>query len=84
MTARRKILYLVLAIIAALALALGIFVTRQASKVREIFAANETLKSEGYYLSAFEFELLSAMYFIDHGQYLRGLRRLDAIHDKIC
>ena len=82
MTARRKLLYLVLAIVAALALALGIFVTRQASKVREIFAANEMLKSEGYYLSAFEFELLSAMYFIDHGQYLRGLRRLDAIHDK--
>ena len=82
MTARRKLLYLVLAIVAALTLALGIFVTWQASKVREIFAANETLKSEGYDLSAFEFELLSAMYFIDHGQYLRGLRRLDAIHDK--
>ncbi|MCF8501057.1 MAG: hypothetical protein K9H11_11380 [Rhodospirillum sp.] len=82
MTARRKILYLPLAIVAALALALGGVVARQASKVGEIFAANETLKSEGYDLSAFEFELLSAMYFIDHGQYLRGLRRLDAIHDK--
>ena len=82
MAARRKILYSALALFAALALALGGFVAWQASRVGAIFAANEKLKSEGYYLSAFEFELLSAMYFIDHGQYLRGLRRLDAIHDK--
>lgn len=82
MSRRRKIHYLALAILAVLAVALGAFVARQAWKVGEIFAANETLKSEGYYLSEFEFELLSAMYFLDHGQYLRGLGRLDAIYDK--
>ena len=82
MTARRKI---ALSLIAALATALVVatLVARQVWKVEAIFEANEALKSEGYYLSEFEFELLSVSYYLDKGRYLDGLKRLDQMHRKL-
>jgi hypothetical protein len=81
MTARRKIgLSLIVAL--ATVLVIGTLVARQFWKVEEIFEANEALKSEGYYLSEFEFEMLSVSYYLDKGRYLDGLRRLDQMHRK--
>jgi len=82
MAARRKI---ALSLIAALAtvLVVATLIARQVWKVEEIFEANDTLKSEGYYLSEFEFEMLSVSYYLDKGRYLDGLCRLDQMHRKL-
>ncbi|MAM08856.1 MAG: hypothetical protein CML23_00020 [Rhizobiaceae bacterium] len=50
------------------------------NRVKAVFAANAELKEEGYYLSPFEFELLSVSYYLDTGQYLEGVSRLNEIH----
>ncbi|WP_370322793.1 hypothetical protein [Oricola sp.] len=82
MTARGKI---ALSLIVALAtvVVVATLIARQVWKVEEVFEANEALKSEGYYLSEFEFELLSISYYLDKGRYLDGLKRLDQMHRKL-
>ncbi|MDQ1297065.1 MAG: hypothetical protein QG611_1044, partial [Bacteroidota bacterium] len=52
----------------------GIFVTtRFKSRLKEIFKMNEELKSEGYYLAEFEYSLLAQAFYLDHGQFSKGL-----------
>lgn len=81
MTKKRTVAYSVL--IGLIALLVGAaLVIGQVRKVDAIFAANDARKAEGYYLSEFEFELLSVSYYLDKGRYLDGLRRLNEIHAK--
>lgn len=79
---RKLIIALGLAGIAAV-LAASAFIAFEANRVKQIFAANAALKEEGYYLSPFEFELLSVSYYLDHGQYLTGISRLNQIHKQM-
>jgi hypothetical protein len=44
---------------------------------------NEVLKSEGYYLSEFEFKLLGQAYYLDHGNFIKALSGLDKIHKQL-
>lgn len=57
--------------------------TRVKTQVREVFKMNEVLKNEGYYLSEFEFKLLGLAYYLDHGQFIKGLSGLDKIHNQL-
>ena len=83
MSTRKKIGYTI-AFAAALAMiAIGMVVASTASKIDGIFKANESLKSEGYYLSEFEFQMLGIAYHLDHGSYRLALSRLDAMHRKM-
>jgi hypothetical protein len=57
--------------------------TRFKTRLREIFKMNEALKSEGYYLSEFEFKLLAQAYYLDHGQFIKALSGLRKIHKQL-
>jgi hypothetical protein len=57
--------------------------TRIKTQVREVFKMNEVLKDEGYYLSEFEFKLLGLAYYLDHGQFIKGLSCLNKIHKQL-
>jgi hypothetical protein len=57
--------------------------TRFKTQLREIFKMNEALKSEGYYLSEFEFKLLAQAYYLDHGQFIKALSGLRKIHKQL-
>ena len=50
------------------------------TQVREIFQYNAALKNEGYYLAEFEFKMLGVIYYLDHGNYITALSRLNKIH----
>lgn len=83
MSSKRKIMFASASILLAIVLAGGLWTARQVYKVSAIFAANDALKSEGYYLSEFEFETLSVSWYLDKGRYLDGLHRLDEMYRKL-
>ncbi|TNB46930.1 hypothetical protein FF124_15385 [Martelella lutilitoris] len=83
MSRRRTLIFALGLAGVAVVLAATAFVAFEANRVRQIFAANAALKEEGYYLSPFEFELLSVSYYLDHGQYLKGISRLNQIHEQM-
>ena len=49
-------------------------------KIMEIFRLNEDLKSEDYYLAEFEFKMVGCAYYLDRGQYIKALSRINKIH----
>ena len=53
---------------------------RTKTQVKEIFKLNEERKSEGYYVSEFEFQMLAAIYYLDHRDYIKALSTLNTIH----
>ncbi|MCI5073478.1 hypothetical protein [Oricola sp.] len=83
MSIKKKTILAVIGVLLAFVVVAGSFFAVQAAKVGAIFAANDALKSEGYYLSEFEFEMLSVSYYLDKGRYRDGLRRLNEMHRKL-
>lgn len=83
MSTRKKIGYAIASVAALAIVAIGLIVASTTSKISGIFKANESLKSEGYYLSEFEFQMLGIAYHLDHGSYRLALSRLDAMHRKM-
>lgn len=79
----RTPIYLLASLIVVVLLGGGLWFGSQMLKVREIFAANETLKEEGYYLAPFEFEMLSISYYLDTGAYRKGLTALNRVHTEM-
>ncbi|MGV0875571.1 hypothetical protein V6767_00335 [Martelella sp. FLE1502] len=80
MSGSKRMLVAVLSLVALAIVSVAALVGLEINQVKAIFAANEELKEEGYYLSPFEFELLSVSYYLDTGQYLAGISRLNEIH----
>lgn len=79
-----KIVTITFLIVLVLLIVTGILTTiRFKTQLREIFKMNEVLKSEGYYLSEFEFKLLAQAYYLDHGQFIKALSGLGKIHRQL-
>lgn len=83
MSTRKKIGYAIASVATLAIIVIGLMVASTASKIDGIFKANESLKSDGYYLSEFEFQMLGIAYHLDHGHYRLALSRLDAMHRKM-
>lgn len=84
MSRNKKIAVSVFSAIIAVVLISGAAATYQTmNKIEEVFKLNAQLKKEGYYLSEFEFEMSGAAYYLDHGKYLKGLSRLNEIHERM-
>lgn len=75
---QRKTLLFILAFLTggALLIAGGVAYQTKAT-IHEIFKLNELRKSQGYYLSEFEWTMLAAAHYLDTGQYLRSLSLLE-------
>ena len=81
---KNKIASITFPIVLVLLIFTGILTTiRFKTWLREIFKMNEVLKSEGYYLSEFEFKLLAQAYYLDHGQFTKALSGLRKIHKQL-
>ncbi|MBB4121691.1 hypothetical protein [Martelella radicis] len=83
MSKGRKLIFTLGLVAVAAVLAATALIAFEANRVKQIFAANAALKEEGYYLSPFEFEMLSVSYYLDHGHYLKGISRLNQIHEQM-
>ncbi len=83
MSTKKKIGYAIASVAVLAMIVIGLVVASTASKINGVFKANESLKSEGYYLSEFEFQMLGIAYHLDHGHYRLALSRLDAMHRKM-
>lgn len=66
-------------------LILGSLITRCSSflPVSEMFRLNGELKAEGYYMAEFEFKMLGCAYYLDKGQYLTAISRLNELHGQL-
>lgn len=80
MSGSKRVLVVVLSLVALAIVSIAILVGFEINRIKAIFAANAELKEEGYYLSPFEFELLSVSYYLNNGHYLEGISRLNEIH----
>ena len=60
-----------------------LLINRIQTQVREIFQYNEQRKSEGYYLAEMEFKGLGIAYYLDHGNYIKGISAFNRIHKKL-
>ena len=80
----KKIISITFLVVLALFIGTGILMTIQVkTKLKEIFKMNEVLKSEGYYLSEFEFKMLAQAYYLDHGQFVKALSDIGKIHRQL-
>jgi hypothetical protein len=80
---RRKII-LTIFVLVTLFIISGITLSvRTKTQIHKIFKLNQQRKSEGYYLSEFEFQMLGTAYYLDHGHYIKALSSLNKIHKKL-
>lgn len=80
----KKRVVLSVCIMVVLLFASGAFLTsRVKMKINEIFKLNGERKSEGYYLTEFEFKMLGIAYFIDKGQYIKAFSKLNELHEEL-
>lgn len=50
------------------------------SLIPQIFRMNAQLKAEGYYMGEFEFKLLGLVYYLDKGQYVTAIKKVNQLH----
>ncbi len=80
----KKIISITFLVVLVLLIGTGILMTiRVKTQLKEIFKMNEALKSEGYYLSGFEFKMLAQAYYLDHGQFIKALSDIGKIHRQL-
>ncbi|WP_425800896.1 hypothetical protein ACHOLT_11930 [Desulfitobacterium sp. Sab5] len=65
---KKKYLVIVLMFVVFLLLGAGVIVYKGFKLVPEMFRLNDHLKSEGYYMSEFEWKMLGNAYYLDKGQ----------------
>ena len=79
----RKYLITVISIVAIFLIAAGIYVFRSFPSISEMFKLNGQLQAEGYYMGEFEYKMLGSAYYLDKGQYLTSISRLNQLHKQL-
>ncbi|MHB8918819.1 MAG: hypothetical protein ACYC4H_12410, partial [Desulfocucumaceae bacterium] len=81
---RKYLISVIIVILAVFLIGSGIAVKNIVkTQIQESFKLNEELKSEGYYMAEFEFKMLGIAYYLDKGQYITALSRLNQIHKQL-
>lgn len=83
MQTHKRILYAVLGVSLVGMAAIAFVAYQTKSRVEEAFHLNQQRKAEGYELSWFEFEMLAAVYRLDHGDFMEGLSIVGGVHDRL-
>ncbi|OPY57011.1 MAG: hypothetical protein A4E55_01870 [Pelotomaculum sp. PtaU1.Bin035] len=80
---KRKIFIIVSVIIASFIIGSGLYVYRSIASISEMFKLNGKLQAEGYYMGEFEFKMLGCAYYLDKGQYITALQKLNELHKQL-
>ncbi len=80
---KKQLITMVSTIVLVFFMGSGIYVYNSIRSVPQMFKLNEELKSEGYYMAEFEFQMLGCIYYLDRGQYITALTMLNKIHDQL-
>ncbi|MEN6326474.1 MAG: hypothetical protein ABFD18_09780 [Syntrophomonas sp.] len=78
-----KVLAGISIIIAIILICSGLYIYRSIASISEMFRLNGELQAEGYYMAEFEFKMLGCAYYLDRGQYLTALNKLNELHDQL-
>src|SRR3989339_1495145 len=71
---------IILIILIASGMYIGIHTKTQ---VKELFHMNKELQEDGYYMAEFEFKMLGISYYLDKGNYVTALSRLNQLHNQL-
>lgn len=81
---RKKTILIVVSLIIIVFGASGFIIkTRVQTQVKELFKMNKTLQEERYYMADFEFRMMSVLYYLDKGKYIKALSILSDYHTKL-
>ncbi len=61
----------------------GLYIYRSIASISEMFRLNGRLQAEGYYMGEFEFKMLGCAYYLDKGQYITALSKLNELHKQL-
>jgi len=79
----KTLLLLISLAIAVIAIG-GVFIAlRVKSQMKDLFAMNDELKAEGYYMGDFEFKMLSFAYDLDKGHFIKALTGIGRLHNEL-
>lgn len=84
MKRKKKLLLLFSSLIAVLVISGFALKNHVQAQTKELFRMNKTLQEEGYYMAEFEFRMMSVLYDLDKGKYIRALSALSDYHTKLC
>ena len=81
---KRKTIITTISVIAALfMIGSGLYVYHSIDSISEMFKLNGELQAEGYYMGEFEFKMLGCAYYLDKGQYITALSKLNKLHKQL-
>lgn len=83
MKRKRNILIILSSLIAVIAISALVIKNQTQTRVKELFEMNKNLQEEGYYMAEFEFHMMSILYDLDKGKYLRAHATLSDYHSKL-
>jgi len=75
----KRLLAILIALVAAAALAVGLYVRNAVKSVPRLFKRNAELKAQGYYMGEFEFKMVAVQYYLNAGSYLKAFTTLRCI-----
>ena len=80
----KRILLISFSLLCAILISSGFAIkSRVKTQVKELFKMNKTLQEEGYYIAEFEFRMMSVLYCLDKGKYLKALFMISDYHQKL-
>ncbi|MFA4884996.1 MAG: hypothetical protein WC601_04345 [Desulfotomaculaceae bacterium] len=81
---KRKTLVTAISVIVAMfIIGSGLYVYRSIASISEMFKLNGKLQAEGYYMAEFEFKMLGCAYYLDKGQYITSISKLNELHKQL-
>ncbi len=80
---RRTFITAISFIVALSIIGSGLYVYRSIASISEMFKLNGKLQAEGYYMGEFEFKMLGCAYYLDKGQYITALSKLNELHKQL-
>lgn len=80
---KRRWFVKIMVVVLILLTGVGIYAYSIIKSIPAMFKLNEELKSEGYYMADFEFKMLGCAYYLDKGQYITALSRLEQMNHQM-
>lgn len=80
---KRPLVSIIALLVVAGLVGAGVFVYRTFAAIPEMFSLNRELRAEGYYMGEFEFKMLGVVYYLDKGEYVTAISRLNQIYRQL-